>query len=313
VLTDVEVVGVADVDAGNTHATEVFHGLDALVDDLAGVGLEANCQFDSVSPALGVFTSNTLEGDVGTTAVAHLLQLCDDALAATKLSEVDSLDSGIPLLDEVQTPVLVNHDHSRGLVHQSELGTHLANGSCTPNGNNIALVDASVDNAVPAGADHIRQVQALLIRNIVGELEKVVVAVGYASVLGLATGKATREVRVSEHACGPAAVHGVLNGVGVGALALRRLLLLAVVALAASDLETCDHTVAFLQVLDTRAHLVHDAAELVAQDVALLQLNNSAMVKVQVATTDGASSDLEDHVAVLEDLGFGAVDCYKLR
>jgi hypothetical protein len=47
----------------------------------------------------------------------------------------------------------------------------------------------------------------------------------------------------------------------------------------------------------------------VPQDVALLQLNDSAMVKVQVATADGAACDLEDHVAVFKDLGFGAVDC----
>jgi hypothetical protein len=39
-----------------------------------------------------------------------------------------------------------------------------------------------------------------------------------------------------------------------------------------------------------------------------LQLDDSAMVEVQVAAADGAAGDLQDHVAVLEDLGFGAVD-----
>lgn len=42
-LTDVEVVGVADVDSRDAHAAEVLNGLDALVQDLAGVGLEACC------------------------------------------------------------------------------------------------------------------------------------------------------------------------------------------------------------------------------------------------------------------------------
>jgi hypothetical protein len=42
-----------------------------------------------------------------------------------------------------------------------------------------------------------------------------------------------------------------------------------------------------------------------------LELDDGAMVQVQVAAADGAAGDLEDHVAVFEDLGFGAVDCWK--
>jgi hypothetical protein len=51
---DVEVVGVTDVHASDADAAEVLDGLDALVQDLAGVGLEAYCQLDGVEPALGV-------------------------------------------------------------------------------------------------------------------------------------------------------------------------------------------------------------------------------------------------------------------
>lgn len=94
---------------------------------------------------------------------------------------------------------------------------------------------------------------------------------------------------------------------------LRRLLLLAVIALSAGDLETRHDPVAFAQVLDARAHLVDDAAELVAEDVALLQLDDGAVVQVQVAATDGAAGDFEDHIPVFEDLGFGAVDCLGKR
>ena len=310
-LTDVEVVGEADVDAGDTDTAEVPHGLNALVDDFAGIGLEADGQLNGVSPVLGVFTSNTLEGDVGTTAIDHLLQLGNNTLAAAELGEVDSLDFWIALFDEVQTPVLVNHDHALGSLHQGEIRTHLADGSRAPDGNDIALVDAGVDDAVPAGADHVGKVQSLLVGDIVGEFEEVDVAVRNTRVLGLTARETAREVRVSEHARGPAAVHGVLDGVAVGALALRRQLLLAVETLAASDLETGDDAVALLQVLDTGAHLVYDTAELVAQDVALLQLDDGAMVEVQVAAADGAAGDLEDHVAVFEDLGFGAVDCWR--
>jgi hypothetical protein len=92
---------------------------------------------------------------------------------------------------------------------------------------------------------------------------------------------------------------------------LRRLLLLAVVALSARNLETGHHSVALLEVLDARSHLVYDSAELVSEDVALLELDDGAMVQVQVAAADGAAGDLEDDIAVFEDLGFGAVDCWR--
>lgn len=311
-LTDVEVVSEADVDTGDANATEVPHGLDALVDDLAGVGLEADGQLNGVSPVLGILASNALNGDVGTAAVDHLLQLRDNALAPAELGEVDSLDLGIALADEVQSPVLVDHDNALGSVHESKLSTHLANGSCAPDGNDVALVDAGVDDSVPAGADYVGEVQSLLIGNIVGQLEEVVVSVWHTSVLRLTASKATREVRVSKHARGPAAVHGVLDSVAVGALALRRQLLLAVEALAAGNLETGDDAVTLFQVLDAGSHLVYDTAELVAQDVALLELDDSAMVEVQVAAADGAASDLEDDIAVFENLGFRAVDWWKL-
>lgn len=308
VLTDVKVVGVANVDASDTDTTEILHGLDALVDDLTGVCLKASSKLDGVSPSLGVFASDALNGDVGTAAVAHLLQLRNDALATLELGEVDSLDPGIPLSDEIKAPVLVDHDNSACFVHQGELGTHLANGTSTPDCNNVALVDASVHNTIPAGADHVRKVQTLLIGDIVGKLQQVVVAVRYASVFGLTTSEAAGEMRITKHTSGPATVHGVLDCVGVGALALGGLLLLAVVAISTRNLEACNHSVALLQVLDAWSHFVHNAAELVAEDVALLKLNDRAMVEVKVAAADGAAGDLQNHVAVFEQLGFGSID-----
>jgi hypothetical protein len=50
------VVRVTDVHASDADAAEVLDGLDALVQDLAGVGLEAYRQLDGVEPALGVLT-----------------------------------------------------------------------------------------------------------------------------------------------------------------------------------------------------------------------------------------------------------------
>ena len=136
-------------------------------------------------------------------------------LAALELREVHSLDVGIPLLDVVQPPVLVDHDHAAGLVHQSEVRTHLADGTRAPDGDDVALVDNRVDDAVPARAEHVRQVQSLLVGDIVGELEEVVVAVWHARVLGLAASEAACEVGVAEHAGGAAAVHAVFDRVAV--------------------------------------------------------------------------------------------------
>lgn len=72
---------------------------------------------------------------------------------------------------------------------------------------------------------------ALLVRNIVGDREQICVSQGNPHVLGLATGKTTRQMGVAKDASRPPAVHGLGHGVGVGHLALRRQLLLAVKAL----------------------------------------------------------------------------------
>lgn len=308
VLTNVEVVRVADVDTSDTNTTKVSHRLDALVDDLGSVGLETSRQLDGVSPALGILASNTLNGNVRATAVAHFLKLPDNTLGALVLRKVHALDARIPLPDKVETPVLIDHDNTLRLVHQSELSAHLTNGPGAPDGNSIALLYSGVDNTVPARAQHVRKVQTLLIGNVVGKLEQVDVAVRHTSVFRLATSEATSEVRVSEHTSSTAAVHSVLHRVRVRALALRRLLPLAVVAVATGNLEASDYSVALLEILDASAHLIHNTTKLVAKDVALLQLDDGAMVQVKVTAADGAASDLEDYIAVFKKLWLRAFD-----
>ena len=73
--------------------------------------------------------------------------------------------------------------------------------------------------------------------------------------------------------------------------------------LATGNLERGDVSFALLDVLDPGANLVNDTTELVAQDVVDLHLHNGAVVEVKVAAADGATGDLEDHVARLQDLG----------
>jgi hypothetical protein len=234
----------ANVDTSDTAATEVACAGDHLVDELRSVCLEAEHHLEVVGPALCVLAGCALDADVGAAVLAHLLELASDRLALLERREVDRLNVGVALLDKIETPVLVNHDDLGCAVEQREVCGHLSNGSSAPDGNDITLLDASVDNSVPRCAQHIGKVETGLIGNIIGKGEEVDVAVGNTSVFRLATSKATSEVGVSEHACGATTVHCVLDCVVVGLLALRGELLLAVVAITTGNLERCYDTLA---------------------------------------------------------------------
>jgi hypothetical protein len=215
-----EITYEANVDTSDTATTVVLDTLDHLVDDLGGVSLQTSSHLKGVSPALGVFSSNTLKGNIRTT-VLHLLQGADNSLALGQVGEVDGLNVGELGLAVVETPVLVDDNNTLGAVHVGEVNAHLTDGTGTPDGNDITLLDSGIDNTVPAGADYIGQVETLLIRDVVGKVEKVDITTGHTSVLSLTTSETTSEVRVAEHTGGAATVHGILDCVGVGLLTLR--------------------------------------------------------------------------------------------
>lgn len=219
-LTDVEVVGVPDVHTSNTNTTIVLHALDALIQDLARVGLQASRKLNGMQPCFRILASDTLQCNVRANTIAHLLKLGDDSFGALELREIHGLNLGVLLLDVVQPPVLVDEDDSARAVDEREVRAHLSNWSCAPDGHDIAFLDASVDDAVPAGADDVGQEQAFLIRHIVGQLEEVDITVWDTSILGLAAGETASEMAVPEHACRASTVHGVLDCVGVGLFTL---------------------------------------------------------------------------------------------
>lgn len=76
----------------------------------------------------------------------------------------------------------------------------------------------------------------------------------------------------------------------------------------ASNLERGHDSVTLLQVLDARTQLVDNTAELVSKDIPFLKLNDGAVEQVQVTTADGASGNLQDNIAVLEELRLGALN-----
>ena len=121
-----------------------------------------------------------------------------------------------------------------------------------------------------AGREDVRQEQHLLVRQVVGDLERPDVGERHARVLRLAAGVAAQHVRVAEDAARRIAPQLLGHpGVRVRVLAERVQLALAAAAVAAGDRERHDDAVADLEVLDAAADLDDLAHELVAEDVAL--------------------------------------------
>lgn len=166
-----------------------------------------------MAPALCVLAGRTLEGDVGAAVAAHFHELAGDGLAALERRVIERLDVGVLFLDILQAPVAVDQDDLGCTVEEGKVGGHLADGTGAPDGDDVALIDARVDYAVPRGGEDIREEETLLVGHVVGERKQVDVAVGHTGEFGLATGEAASEVRVAKHACCAAAVHGVLDGV----------------------------------------------------------------------------------------------------
>lgn len=113
---------------------------------------------------------------------------------------------------------------------------------------------------------------------------------------------------VAEHARRAAAIHGILDRVGVGALALGRLLPLAVLTGPACDLEGGHDALTGFQGLDFRPDRVDPAAEFMAEDVAFLHLDDGAVEEMEVGAADGGAGDFEDDILRFDDSGLGDLD-----
>ena len=126
--------------------------------------------------------------------------------------------------------------------------------------------DEEVDWSAPDYARDYTAPRRAPVHRLVGDAlrdrQEVHVALRDAHILGLAAGEAAREVRVAEEAGVAVAVHGVHERRRVCAVAERGELLLAVLALAARDLEGRNDAVADPEVRDVGPDLVDDAHEL---------------------------------------------------
>ena len=63
-----------------------------------------------------------------------------------------------------------------------------------------------------------------------------------------------------------------------------------------------------LEAFDAWSHTVDFAAEFVAKDIAFLELDDGAVVEMEVGAADGGAGDLEDYVTIFEDFRLRALD-----
>ena len=75
------------------------------------------------------------------------------------------------------------------------------------------------------------------------------------------------------------------------------------------NLERGNNPIPNLQILDARAQRLNHATKLVAEDIALLHLDDRAMQQMQVTSAHRASRDFQDDIPVLHDTGFWNLLC----
>jgi hypothetical protein len=170
-----------------------------LIQDLAGVRLEADSQLDRMAPALGVLARSALQGNVDTSRASvrirtgnsarsrHLVELARDVL---DLGKIDRLDGRQLLLGVVEAPLdVVDEDDAGRLLEEAPLGRAEADGAGPPDGHNIALLDIGVHDLIVAGGQDIGEVQAVFIGDFGREDEEADIAVRDARVFRLAACK----------------------------------------------------------------------------------------------------------------------------
>lgn len=148
-----------------------------------------------------ILASHTLECNIDTFAIRHILESRDYSLALGEVRVVDSLNVWRMFLDKVETPVLVNENDARGTVHVCKVDAHLADWTGAPDRDYIAFLDARVDDTVPACADYVGEEKTLFVGHVIGEFQEVDIANWYADVLCLAAGEASTVYREYSNAC----------------------------------------------------------------------------------------------------------------
>ena len=107
--------------------------------------------------------------------------------------------------------------------------------------------------------------------------------------------------------------HGGPKCVLVSLCTLAALLLLAKLAFATCDLEAGHNTLTRLDSLDLRADGFHDAAELMTQDIAFLQLHYTSVQQMQIGAAHCGASNAQNDIPGFDDARFGDFFCSECQ
>jgi hypothetical protein len=166
------------------------------------------------------------------------------------LTEIDSFNLWEFGFSIVETPISINSNDPFCTFDEGPLCCEKTNWTHSPYPDDVAFVDACVDNAVVTGGENIAQVDCLFIRNTLGDFKEIDVAKGETDVFGLATCLATGELAVSEHTSRAISIHCILDGRVVGSFAHGGNLLFAKSAFSACNLERRNNSISLFHFMN---------------------------------------------------------------
>ena len=285
---DEESVSRSGVIGDESNVAKLADGLQHLVGNLGGIGLKADGSLKGVQGPLCVSEGGSVNAAVDTLGFL-LVQRLDNVLG---LAKVDDFAANVVSCHGESLGNIVNGNDT---LRTSELGPFAgeeANWTQTPNRNTLAFLNLGTDGSMIRRGDNVGQIESLLIRNGVRELQEIDFAKGSAYVFRLAPGIPASEACVAEETPETFAVELALDRGVVGGVAHGGQALFAERALSASrhvqrenvskrwigivkqvedvflrNLEAGNNSVTLLQLFDIRADFVDNTKPLVAQDV----------------------------------------------
>src|SRR5690606_28542993 len=191
------------------------------------------------------FHSHGVDGDIGTTALGHGVDLIDQIIVFG-VQRVYLVD-GARLLESVFQ--WIDGDDTFGAVKPGSLLRHQSYRTASEDHHRITGFHLSPFHGRPSGGENVRQEKHLLVGKSVGDNLRTRIGFGYADILRLAAAVSTVQVGVAEH---PAAffleevsTRPVLFGIGMLTTGMKSLR--AVKTLPTGDRERHDHAVALSQ------------------------------------------------------------------
>ena len=167
---------------------------------------------------------------------------------------------------------------------------HVPDRAEAEDGDRAAVGDVRVLDRLPGGGEDVGEVDEAVVRWALGDLDRPVLRLRDAQVLGLPAGHLAVELRVAEQR----GAHPLV--VDLGGLALRLQPVAAHEAVTAGDVERDHHAIALGEVGDLRADLLDDPHRLMAEDVALAHERAEDLVEVQVGAADAGRCDAHDRI-----------------